>query len=43
MAASLSVRSVFASNWIQIQPSALEPVDSSINIKPLDTAAFSNP
>jgi len=38
MVASFSVRSVFAFNQIQIQPSALEPVESSINIKPLDTA-----
>jgi hypothetical protein len=30
MVASFSFRSVFASNRIQIQPSALEPVESSI-------------
>jgi len=37
---SFSFRSVCASNLIQIQPQALEPVDSSTNIMPLDTAAF---
>ena len=36
-------RSVLASNWIQIQLSAFQPVESSINIKPLDAAAFRQP
>jgi len=43
MVASFSFRSVCASNRIQIQPSALEPEEGSINIIPLETAAFWQP